>query len=320
MRDCEVPRYPDNPDTKSLEKEYGIDDKHRTQINIQREEITDIIDDPKNGLIAIVGPCALTNNPQQHQAEGKRIAELGASHDDLITLHRMPPWKPRTNPRDWHGLETTEPVAAYSQLATEAKLRANVAIETGHYSHIVRYGELASMIWIGGRNVHKSEMIEALAIHDPTIPIGVKNGLNGHIEEALRRVRAVNALRELGSKAILIYRGGENALTPELWEQEYKKAIEQTDGRVIIDTAHGSEIAHDPSNKKSVEGQIKALEHVIELAQQGYIPAGIMLEASDIESPTDPVIPLEIALEGIRKLYEIKKSMYTKHDGEALVA
>lgn len=73
---------------------------------------------------------------------------------------------------------------------------------------------------------------------------------------------------------------------------------------MIVDVAHGSEMAHDPAGAfgKTVEGQQQALEHVTALAAQGYAPIGIMIEASDIPSPTDPVMPLDVACEGLIKL------------------
>ena len=80
----------------------------------------------------------------------------------------------------------------------------------------------------------------------------------------------------------------------------------------MVDTAHGSEMAHDPRGQfgKTVLGQIACLDHVIDLAQQGFITSGIMIEASDYEHPdpfrqTDPNMPFFHALNGVQELHKI---------------
>jgi phospho-2-dehydro-3-deoxyheptonate aldolase len=317
-----VPRYdPGEPNTATLEQRYVLSEAAHVEIANRRKQALATIHDPAEKLLAVVGPCALTSNPEQISSEGMALKELEAAYEGLMMVHRLPVWKPRTDPKDWHGLETTEPEAAYRILANQADTQANVAIETGHYDHIMRYGQLLTVAWTGGRNVHKEDLIEALAIHDPSLLLLVKNGLDGSLETALKRVHAINTLREQSRpQSALIYRGGSNAQTPEAWEREYKRAIEKTGGRLVVDVAHGSEIAHDPESKKSVKGQIKALEHVIELASSGYVPAGIMIEASDTESPTDPVMPLHIALDGVQRLYEIKTGIRNQEQDEVLAA
>jgi hypothetical protein len=153
--------------------------------------------------------------------------------------------------------------------------------------------------------------MRAIARHDPTLGVGVKNGLSGAIDTALQHVDRINTMREGyedPASAVLVYRGGENAKNPLAWRNAYLDAHEQTSGLVIVDIAHGTEMAHDPDGqfKKTVAGQILAMEAVLDLAREGYAPAGIMIEASDLKSRTDPHMPLEIALNGVKQLYNIK--------------
>jgi phospho-2-dehydro-3-deoxyheptonate aldolase len=319
------PRYnPSNPDTRTLELQYSLTENQYELIAAQRDRVTDIIRNSATGLIAVVGPCALTNTPEAIEEEGMTIAELDSAYKGLAALHRLPPWKPRTRREDWHGLETTEPEAAYRIIADAARSRGNVAIEMGHYDHVMRYELLTTLGWVGGRNVQRHELAEAIAIHDHSLPIAVKNGLNGAILKARQNIQGIN--KDIGrnntSPATLIYRGGENAQTPEAWERQYVRVLQQTRGNVIVDVAHGSEMAHDPEGgfQKSVEGQENALEHVIRLAEMGHIPMGVMIEASDIESPTDPVMPLQVALDGVKRLYEIKMGIQNTEQDELLVA
>lgn len=166
--------------------------------------------------------------------------------------------------------------------------------------------------WAGSRN-NDPKLIEAISLHNPGLPFGIKNGLDGSVEIALNQVEIANELRE-GEDApvVLIFRGGNTITDPELWEDAYLNALRLTKGRVIVDTAHGTEMAHDPQCQfsKTIKGQILALEHVIEIASSGFSPAGIMIEASDLVSRTDPHMPLKIALNGITELVRLKRSQY----------
>ena len=143
----------------------------------------------------------------------------------------------------------------------------------------------------------------------------LKNDLDGTIDDALREIDDINSARrhiENSGKAILIYRGGDNAQNPDTWTQNYLNALEQTNGKLIVDTAHGAEMAFHPDGlfKKSVAGQQASLSRVLELAEKGAIPLGIMMEASDtIETSdnrrVDPNMPFNIAIEGLRRLSAI---------------
>jgi phospho-2-dehydro-3-deoxyheptonate aldolase len=55
------------------------------------------------GLLAVIGPCAMTEAEAIIQAEAAQLAAISGDTDDLEALYRMPFWKPRTNKNDWHG-------------------------------------------------------------------------------------------------------------------------------------------------------------------------------------------------------------------------
>jgi hypothetical protein len=191
---------------------------------------------------------------------------------------------------------------------------ANIAVEMGtDPRHLSRYGDSTALAWKGGRNDDQSELTYALATHDTTLPIAVKNGLDGDILKALEDVERIEALRHgMGGRAILLFRGGRNASNPEAWEEQYLQAHELTDGRLLVDWAHGGEQAHDPKGEfgKSVEGQIACMEHTIDIAERtGKAPAGIFAEASSAKSPTDPVMPFETAIDGTQRLAKVKQSL-----------
>ncbi len=302
---------PESPSLAELQARYPIDEAIHTQVAAARIKTAEIAIQTRPGLIAILGPCAMTAAREIICDEGEQLAAAEQNNVGLVTTHRVPMWKPRSDPSDWHELETTDPELAYAILAGEVSNGSNLSIEIGHTPHLDRYGKLTVLNRFGGRNILRSDIMDEVATADPMLPLGVKNGLDGNIFPALRRVAGIGQLRAAeGAPAVLIYRGGANASNPQEWEKEYRSALLVTGGRMIVDIAHGTEMAHDPDGKfaKSVGGQILALEHVIKIAESGELPIGIMAEASDAESPTDPNMPFQIALDGVVELNGIRLS------------
>ncbi len=303
---------PEIPTTVALTAEFPLTDIAEVEISLARERIGGILSGRAQGLVAVLGPCALTDQVEVIQEEGKELRSLTAEHEGLYVAHRLPPWKPRSNPKDWHGRETTDPVGAYQTLARQANFGTGVSIEIAHQPHADRYGKLTVLDWFGGRNVENGVMMDEVALADTSLPLAVKNGLDGTIDAALCHVDRLNKLRGSdGAPVVLLYRGGENARDLRAWEAAYRNALEVTDGNMIVDVAHGSEMAHHPNGafRKSVQGQIDALEHVIAIAEQGESPAGIMAEASEAASPTDPHMPFAIAVRGIMRLHSLRHQL-----------
>jgi phospho-2-dehydro-3-deoxyheptonate aldolase len=306
---------PEVPSLSELEGAHPLAIETEAEIMTARTDVSDVLSGERDGLVVIEGPCAMTLARDIIDQEGEALYAAQQRESGLLTLHRMPPWKPRTNPGDWHGLESESEtvVDAYRTVAERAAATANVAIEIGHIAHLDRYGRRITLGWSGSRNAEDGDLIEALALHDQSMPVGVKNGMDGTIDGALGHVARINELRDgHGAPAVLIYRGGTNAQAPEAWAENYRAALDATDGQMIVDTAHGGEMAFDPNGhyKKSIVGQIACLEKVIEIAEDyGETPAGIIMEASSAESPTDPVMPFRIALNGARRLHELRMSV-----------
>ncbi|HVV67271.1 MAG TPA: hypothetical protein VHB72_04380 [Candidatus Saccharimonadales bacterium] len=315
---------PVTPSTAELKAQHGVSDAAQLAVLKTSEAVSDALVDPGNRLVAIIGGSAMSEPGGRVIAEGARITRLSRKHAGLIALHRASVWKPRSNPEAWHGLETTDPAGAYATLASLAIENTNVAIELAHDYHLARYGHMLSFGWFGSRSQDNQPFMHRIARRDPKLPLGIKNGLDGSIGVALERVDDINRLRTDIYKdrsrtctqvapAIMIFRGGEEIRTPRKWRSAYVRALEATEGRLIVDTAHGSEMAHDPEGEfgKTVEGQKRALQTVLDVASEGYVPAGIMMEASDIGVPnpehrTGSPMPLDDALEGAAALYELK--------------
>lgn len=333
---------PETPTTVDLLRLYGsqFSEAAQDRVAAERNHVSDILRGENQTFLGIVGPCAMTDTVEL-DIEGDTLLSLTQDlednlmqdleldlesdtlqdslqnyEDELYYLHRMPPWKPRTNPEDWHGLETTDPAVAY-QITVRRALRAvNVSMEFGQPYHPERYGRYATFGWIGSRNVEKTDFIRHVAAHPETatMPLGVMNGLTGDVTSAIEQVNMVNRLRGSdAAPAVLIYRGGEAANSPEAWERLYLRAREQSNGLMIVDMAHGAEMAHHPDGqfKKSVEGQIRAQAHYLELEAQGLGALGLMHEASSAKSQVDPPIPLDIAVNGIQRAARLRSSSLT---------
>lgn len=304
---------PEKPTTADLHAMHPFSAEAGAAVLQMRALASQAIRNYQTTTIGIAGYCARPGLAQQAEImrESGMVAEIHDPETGLIAMHRGPMWKPRTKPEDWHGEETTDPEGAYLTMRDQAERYANLAVEIGRPYHLHRYGHLLSFIWTGGRNVDNDVLIEETATIDPSIPLAIKNNLDGTIDKALEQVERATKLRGAhGAPVILLYRGGLKAQTPEEWEEVVMEVHERTKGRFILDTAHGTEMAHDPDQKfsKSVDGQVLAVYAMNRLARQGYSAAGVMMEASRLESPTDPHMPLELALEGLKEHHRVKAS------------
>lgn len=265
------------------------------------------------GLLFIAGPCSQDEEPAILAREAARMAGVAQRVPGAFGVFREPTWKPRSRPEeDWNGLETTNPQLAQQMTEEHARAHANVAIELGFREHSLKYGLFLTFGWVGGRNIDNRELQEFLAVHDPSLSLGIKNGLSGDIDEAIDIAVRLQALRPNGAPIVPIFRGGEEkAGDPNAWERMYKHGLERTHGLLIVDAAHGGEMAHDPSGRfgKTEDGQIACLDHIISLAKQGFIAAGVMIEASDMPiSQTDPNIQFDIAEQKMHELAEAVQS------------
>lgn len=296
---------PAHPSIQTLESMFPLSPGTELMIAEKRHRVSDILRGKIGGIVGTQGPCAMTGDIEIIYHEGDRLQEAENITSGLVTLHRLPPWKPRSNPKSSHGHETDPKttVEAYQIIAERADATANLAIEIGHLSHIARYASRISFGWIGGRNVQETGLITALALAQPDLPMGIKNGLDGDITLAMQQVELVNRIRgENAAPAVLIYRGGANATTPDAWEKAYLDAHDRTNGMLIVDSAHGGEMAHDPNKgfNKTVIGQVACLNHIIRVGvEQDKLPIGVIIEASQAISPVDPVMDFEQALDKI---------------------
>lgn len=265
-----------------------------------RKELATAVLNHEDYFVSIDGPCPLTDNPAITMTEADWKAAVATGLDGYIGLDRECFYKPRTNPEDWHGLDSSDPERALEIVGGLSVAHANVIAEVGDMDQFRRYGNLLTAMWVGSRAVGNDELVEGLALAGSGLVVLVKNGMDGEIGLALEQVDRINALRgEEGAPAALIYRGGENARTPQASQDAYKRAHEATGGRLFYDTSHGVGRAYDPSGEfgKTAAGQELASEALVILAEEGYAPLGKLSEASAIKPIMDPHMPLGMALE-----------------------
>lgn len=308
---------PERPTTPELHEAYNIDYGTALAIAGTRIDINSAIAHPDNKFL-LTGPCALTDDAEVLLGENEEWQAF-ARENGLVVAVRRHPWKPRSvktwgeKMMKWHGLETGyaddigEPenaaLTAYDIMHSEAITHKNISMEIAFDNQIFRYGPMLSFAQIGARTREEYydnyadylRFLDFLAKREPTLPIGIKNDTSGSIESALEEVERVNDIRsKLGfsavSRAVLIYRGGENAKTPETWEAGAVEAIQRTRGAVILDAAHGGEQAYDRDGKyeKSEEGQLDCLKASVRLKQRGLKYVGVSAESSSLKSPMDP--------------------------------
>lgn len=278
----------------------------------KRDAINQILTGQSQSLLLVQGPCA-----PDIQGIGQLMDEAHDLHRvsrsfiaGVVAVNRLPVWKPRSNPASWHGLDTSHPIAADELIGSIDEQFGMAAIEIGLPEHIGKYASRLAFGWTGARNIENQGLMQQLAIAEPTLPIGIKNGLDGNIDQALKAIEKLRTERDSDGGAVtLIFRGGETLRTPETWEQAYLDALEATNGNMIVDLAHGGEMAHSPVQDftKSVIGQIACFDHVIELAANGHIPVGTMAEASNTISKVDPVMPFETT---ILKTIELRNTVF----------
>jgi phospho-2-dehydro-3-deoxyheptonate aldolase len=313
-----MPKFaPETPTTTELHSRHTLAPQEVERIAAMRLQLSHALGGAGTRLAAYIGPCSMMPGADRLAlTESEQVAELNADPQaNVASAYRIPVWKPRTDEESWWGAETTHPEEAYALLHTIATTQGNVAMEIGDPRHLERYGHLLAFGWQGARNDHHSELTRQLAVHDHTLPIAVKNSLDGTLETSLGAVERIRSLRtsKLGAgAATLLFRGGANAQTPDDWEKQLLLAYDLNQP-VVVDAAHGGEQAHDPQGKfnKSVLGQIACLDHLLAIADEtGQTPAGVMIEASlSEESLTDPVIPLDTAIEKVRELAAIRQKV-----------
>lgn len=322
---------PETPNATQLHAQYPLTRGEELRIAGVRHNLHGAMMHPDN-TITVAGPCALTNEPERLAAEQTAWSEFAIAEGGLIAVRRNP-FKPRSvkswaeKVEKWHGLETGCPAGVRSPgesaedtfqiIHAGAQQYGNIAMEMAFPEHVYRYGPLASFAWVGARTAtdyygDRSEytnFLELLARREPTLPVAIKNDTSGSLDRALDDVAMINGIRSgLGiacvARAVLFYRGGEDAQTADAWQAKAEEAISRTGGAVLLDMAHDAERACDPNGKfeKSDKGQLICWDRAVELRRSGRRWVGQATESSDLVSPMDPPASIEEVMGKLREM------------------
>lgn len=278
-------------------------------IDWQRKQVSQTLRGEIAGLIVGVGQCSTNvrdiDITRSESADNRRFM---ADRRGVLLAQRLNHWKPRSPRSDgikpWEGMETTHKAEAMQLTEETTSSGSPVCMELALPHHVIYVPHLA-FGWFGSRNRDDRFTLNLAAKH-PDLPLLGKNDLDGDMTWARRFVKTARHIRSHMSRAAVVatlHRGGSELHTPELWEQSVLRELELTEGQMMLDLAHGAEQAHEPNGNydvKSVEGQERALEHYIEIGERtGMWARGLLIEASDAPSDTDPNMPRQKALDGI---------------------
>ncbi len=113
---------PDIPTTETLNIRYPLSLEGRLKIEQTRLDYDLAINSPEEYTLGIIGYCALPSSSRRDvvKFEGEQISGLSDPVKKRLMSHRMPPWKSRSDPEDWHGEETTDPNGAYETIRNQA--------------------------------------------------------------------------------------------------------------------------------------------------------------------------------------------------------
>lgn len=330
-----------------LQELYPVSPEAAEGILNHRQQIMDILNGTDDRLLIIEGPCSLDSNKLTDDVPASlRAAEI--IHDFSLRdeiqksakiVGRFPPRKPRTN-TGHAGLQQKNRNHAHSLISNIANSGLGLAIEIMHDYDFAFYKPYLSLGWIGARD-SGSTLLRHQASNNPDLPLLFKNGEDGTLDQALNAIMTAKerhsveypdhhlALRTRTSEGNpntgIIIRGGDTVRSPDDLTATLKRA-EQAETPYLLDCAHGIGAIFDPKVKKSVKGQLGALDFIIEHVrrmppkQMKYF-RGIMVEAylvsgkyGDIRVPgqsaTDPCITLDDAHAKIHQLLEARGESY----------
>lgn len=278
-------------------------------ITKHRKKVNDAMLDENDMLLVGIGQCSMNaDHLDITRREAESNLKLMRTIPSSLIMQRQNYWKPHTPRTDgttpWEGMETTHPAEAITFFQESLEKEILICSEVALCEHIGKYASGLTLGWVGARNRDDS-FVRNLATAESDMPLAIKNDLDGSLDWALDTTTNCTELRENSDRpgaVVLLHRGGDNLNTPEKWEKSVISAIQRTGGRMILDLAHGAEQAHDPNGnyQKSANAQARALEHYIAIGERtGLWVKGLLIEASDAPSATDPNMPRQLAIDGL---------------------
>jgi 3-deoxy-7-phosphoheptulonate synthase len=306
-----------------------------------RQAVIDILQGHDTRTIVIAGPCSQDDSVQPDGTPSvvqfaRRLRDLAGTDEikrKLLVIMRCPPAKPRTD-LGTRGLEQHDLRAAHRLLTDIVNAGVPVALEVMNDKHIARYGDLASLVWIGART--QDTMLRHTLSLFPQLPVLCKNGETGDLGPPLASIKTIAASHANPEIVLpdgriahvaqspgnpntgIIWRGGTSYQSAEGFERGLA-ATADTGQPYAVDCAHGNEKAHDARGVKSIEGQLACFDHLLKVLKAGQLnsqPSAVMIEAylqagmdtsgkTPGMSVTDPCIGVDALPDMLRRLAEV---------------
>ena len=301
-RDSESLRLPTPAELKA-----ALPIKHNLehQIAEQRQSIRRLLNDADDRLMIIVGPCSI-DSEEAALEYGQRLAQLSAElKDELFIVMRAYVEKPRTT-LGWKGLaydplrngQGNMALGLHSSrriLLQLAELGLPIATEALHPLVMNYISDLVSWVAIGARTSESQPHRELVS--DLPCPVGIKNGTDGRIHNAINAMRAsssqhhtltINGDGQIGMKNTagnidthLVLRGGHGLTNYD--KESIEQAISlllfnQCRPKVLVDCNHDNSlrqhrkqttISHDVIDQR-IAGNV----NVLGLMLESYIEDG----------------------------------------------
>jgi len=269
-----------------------------------RQNIIDIMKGQDDRTLLVLGPCS---EDESRQSDGTysvyafaqilmQIQLMPEIKDRFLIVMRCPPAKPRTE-LGRAGLEQDDLELARELLAGVVNMGMPLAIEVMDKEQMAHYGDLASLIWGGPRNMGSSSLRHTLSAYG--IPCLAKSGLDGDVrfaEQAAMTIMSphpnVRVTRDDGVTGVIPMSKG-NPYAGLLWRGDSKNKSEE---RVVeglarmsqsklpygFDAAHGNAECCDPRGERTAEGQVRAFRLFINALKSGSLekpPFAVFIEA-----------------------------------------
>lgn len=285
-----------------LKNRLKITDELKKQVVNYRNEISDIINKKNNKLIAIVGPCSVSNYESTLEY-AEELKEISEHYDNILIIMRVYVEKPRTR-TGWKGylydpdLNESNDINKGIELSRKLMLEITrlglpIATEFLNLNTPQYFDDLVSYACIGARTV-ESQLHRELA-SGLSMPIGFKNTTGGDINKAIDAIITAKSnhtffgMNTQGNCAIISTNGNSeghiilrgSSKTPNYYDEDIKYTINllnenKIDKGIIIDCSHGN-------SNKNFKNQIKVAENIFKQKLNNNNIVGIMLESFILE-------------------------------------
>ena len=285
-----------------LKNRLRISDELKKQVVNFRNEISDIINKKKDKLIAIVGPCSVSDYESTLEY-AEELKEISEHYDNILIIMRVYVEKPRTR-TGWKGylydpdLNESNDINKGIELSRKLMLEITqlglpIATEFLNLNTPQYFDDLVSYACIGARTV-ESQLHRELA-SGLSMPVGFKNTTNGDVSKAIDAIITSKSnhtffgMNTQGNCSIISTNGNKDghlilrgsSKSPNYYKEDVLKAYElltnnEIDKGIIIDCSHGNSC-------KNYKKQIEVANNIAEQKINNNNIIGIMLESFILE-------------------------------------